>query len=104
MPAALRRFGEAGKLFAIHFRNVRGTVPRFEEVFQDEGDYDTVAQMRTLHEVGFDGFVMPDHYPGLLGDSEAHDTARAWCVGYLRALAQATAPSGTPASVDGTSA
>ena len=104
MPAALRRFGEAGKLFAIHFRNVRGTVPRFEEVFQDEGDYDTVAQMRTLHEVRFDGFVMPDHYPGLLGDSEARDTARAWCVGYLRALAQATAPASTPTRVSHTSA
>ena len=92
MPAALRRFGRAGKLFCIHFRNVRGTVPRFREVFQDEGDYDSVAQMRTLHEVGYDGYVMPDHYPGLVGDSETRDLARAWCVGHLRALRQATAP------------
>ena len=92
MPAALRRFGAAGKLFCIHFRNVRGTVPRFQEVFQDEGDYDSVAQMRTLHEVGYAGYVMPDHYPLVAGDNESHDTARAWCVGYLRALIQATAP------------
>ena len=92
MPAALRRFGERGKLFTIHFRNVRGVIPRFEEVFQDEGDYNAADQMRTLHEVGFDGFVMPDHYPGLLGDNEARERARAWCVGYLRALIQATAP------------
>ena len=91
MPAALRRFGERGKLFNIHFRNVRGIIPRFEEVFQDEGDYNAADQMRTLHEVGFDGFVMPDHYPGLLGDNEARERARAWCVGYLRALIQATA-------------
>ena len=81
MPAALRRFGERGKLFNIHFRNVRGIIPRFEEVFQDEGDYNAADQMRTLHEVGFDGFVMPDHYPGLLGDNEARERARAWCVG-----------------------
>ena len=92
MPAALRRFGQAGKLFLIHFRNVRGTVPRYQEVFQDEGDYDSVAQMRTLHEVGYDGYVMPDHYPLLTGDNQNHDMARAWCVGYLRALIQATAP------------
>ena len=91
MPAALRAFGEQGKLFAIHFRNVRGLVPRFEEVFQDEGDYNSSDQMRTLHEVGFDGFVMPDHYPGLLGDNDDRDRARAWSVGYLRALIQATA-------------
>ena len=92
MPTALRSFGERGKLFAIHFRNVRGTLPRFDEVFQDEGDYDSAHQMRTLHDVAFDGFVMPDHYPGLLGDNEARDRARAWSVGYLRALIQATAP------------
>ncbi len=91
MPAALRAFGQRGKLFAIHFRNVRGVIPRFEEVFQDEGDYDAAAQMRTLHEVGYDGFVMPDHYPGLLGDDPAHERSRAWCVGYLRGLIQATA-------------
>ena len=91
MPAALRAFGERGKLFTIHFRNVRGVIPHFEEVFQDEGDYNAADQMRTLHEVGFDGFVMPDHYPGLLGDNEARERARAWCVGYLRALIQATA-------------
>ena len=92
MPAALRSFGERGKLFTIHFRNVRGVIPHFEEVFQDEGDYNAADQMRTLHEVGFDGFMMPDHYPGLLGDNEARERARAWCVGYLRALIQATAP------------
>jgi mannonate dehydratase len=91
MSAALRAFGERGKLFAIHFRNVRGLIPRFEEVFQDEGDYSSSEQMRTLHEVGFDGFVMPDHYPRLLGDNDAQDRARAWSVGYLRALIQATA-------------
>ena len=63
MPAALRSFGERGKLFTIHFRNVRGVIPHFEEVFQDEGDYNAADQMRTLHEVGFDGFVMPRPLP-----------------------------------------
>jgi len=50
-----------------------------------------IDQLRYADEVGFDGFVMPDHYPGLLGDNEARERARAWCVGYLRALIQATA-------------
>ena len=88
---AIRQFGERGKLFCVHFRNVRGTIPRFEEVFQDEGDFDSAAQMRVLHEVGYDGYVMPDHHPGVLGDTADNDMSRAWCVGYLRALIQATA-------------
>ena len=91
MTGALRRFGAQGKLFAIHFRNVRGTVPRFHEVFPDEGDFDAAEHMRLLHEAGFDGYVMPDHYPGVLGDSPDNDLARAWCLGYLRALIQSTA-------------
>ena len=91
MTAALRRFGTQGKLFAIHFRNVRGTVPRYHEVFPDEGDFDAAEQMRVLHQVGFDGYIMPDHYPGVLGDTPDNDLARAWCLGYLRALIQATA-------------
>ncbi|MBM4436600.1 MAG: mannonate dehydratase [Actinobacteria bacterium] len=92
MPAALRRFGEQGKISCLHFRNVRGTIPRFHEVFPDEGDYDPVAQIRTLHAVGYDGYLMPDHYPGLTGDTTAHDMAVAWTVGYFRALIQATKP------------
>jgi mannonate dehydratase len=90
MTGALRRFGAQGKLFAIHFRNVRGTVPRFHEVFPDEGDFDAAAHMRLLHEAGFDGYVMPDHYPGVVGDTADNDLARAWCLGYLRALIQST--------------
>ena len=39
-----------------------------------------------------DGYVMPDHYPGVLGDTPDNDLARAWCLGYLRALIQSTAP------------
>ena len=93
--SAVRHFGDLGKLFCVHFRNVRGTIPAFEEVFQDEGDFDAASQMRALHETGYTGYVMPDHYPGVVGDTADHDMSRAWCLGYLRGAIQATAgPSG----------
>jgi mannonate dehydratase len=81
---------------------VKGTIPRFQEVFQDEGDYNAVEVMRTLVEVGYDGYVMADHLPGLAVDMKkpttfllhgiktgTRDVAHGWSVGYLRALVQA---------------
>ena len=74
-------------------------------MFQDEGDYDSAVVMRTLQEVGFSGYVMADHLPGLAVDMEQstvfqlhgmptgyRHVAYGWCVGYLRALVQATQP------------
>ena len=34
---AIRYFGGQGKIFYVHFRNVRGQFPKFDEVFIDEG-------------------------------------------------------------------
>ncbi len=107
MVEGIRRYGTLGKIFNVHLRNVKGTIPKFHEVFQDEGDYDSVEVMRTLHEVGYDGYVMADHLPGLAIDEDrpavfllhgmptgSRDVAHGWCVGYLRALVQATIPQG----------
>ncbi len=92
LDAGLRRFAAAGKLFYIHFRNVRGNVSSFQEVLPHEGAFDAPALMRTLHQIGYDGYVTPDHYPGLTGDTPAQDMVKAWSAGYMRALIQATAP------------
>ena len=35
-----RRFARAGKIAYVHFRNVRGTVPSYQETFVDDGDVD----------------------------------------------------------------
>src|SRR5690606_21375083 len=35
-----RHFARLGKLAYVHFRNVRGKVPRYEETFVDDGDVD----------------------------------------------------------------
>ncbi|MCE2490324.1 MAG: mannonate dehydratase [Anaerolineae bacterium] len=86
---ALRHFGSDGRIFYVHFRDVQGNVPRFQECFPNEGNVDMLAALRTLQEVGFDGFLIDDHVPAMLDDSAWHHRGRAWCTGYLIALVQA---------------
>jgi mannonate dehydratase len=85
----IRYFGQRGKIFYVHFRNVVGKVPRYREVFPHEGDGDMVANLRELHQVGYRGYVVPDHHFGLAGDSDWRPCSRAWQVGYIRGLMQA---------------
>ena len=73
-------------MFFAHFRNPRGQVPAFEEVFPDEGDIDMVAAVRAWQDVGFDGFIRIDHCPGVVGDNPRADRSFAFQVGYLRGL------------------
>jgi mannonate dehydratase len=85
---AIRRFGGQRKVFFAHFRNPRGQVPAFEEVFPDEGDIDMVAAVRAWNEVGFDGVIRIDHCPGVVGDTPHADRSFAFQVGYLQGLTQ----------------
>ncbi|WP_426954132.1 mannonate dehydratase [Muricoccus radiodurans] len=88
MFAALERFGRAGRIHYVHFRNVRGALPRFAESFVDEGEVDVVRAMRTLREVGFDGFLMDDHVPHMPGDTVWGHRGRAYATGYIAGLAR----------------
>ena len=89
VPEVIRYFGQWDKIFYVHFRNVRGTVPQYREVFPDEGDGDMVANLRALQAVGYRQYVVPDHHIGLTGDTEWMHCSRAWQVGYIRGLMQA---------------
>jgi mannonate dehydratase len=89
--AGLRHFGQAGKLFHIHFRNVRGTLPgerAYSEVFVDDGDIDMRRIVQTLDEVGYDGVIDYDHPVGISGDDPLHKQYIAFAVGYMRGLLQ----------------
>ena len=86
---AIRHFGGDGRIFYVHFRDVQGNVPNFRECFPNEGNVDMLAALRTLHDVGFDGFLIDDHVPAMLDDSAWHHRGRAWCTAYLTALVQA---------------
>ena len=85
---AIRRFGGQGKIFYVHFRDLKGHVPVFDEVFIDEGDVDMFAAMCAYREVGFDGAMIPDHCPVIEGDKDYRHRGMAFSLGYMRALMQ----------------
>lgn len=81
----IRWFGTRGKIFNVHFRNIRGRRDDFQEVFPDEGDVDMWKAVRTYKEVGYDGMLMYDHVPAVPDNRDAN---RAFAYGYIRALIQ----------------
>ncbi len=87
---AIRWFGERDRINHVHFRDVRGSVPRFSESFIDDGDTDMLAAMRAYRDVGYRYAMMPDHTPAIAGDTPWGHRGRAYAVGYMRALMEAT--------------
>ncbi len=86
---AIRYFGERGRIFWVHFRNIRGGFLRFDEVMPDEGGIDMVRALRTYQAVGYEGVLVPDHVPQAPLDTPYGHRARAFCLGYIRGLLQA---------------
>ena len=86
---AIRRFASQEKIFYVHFRNVRGAFPKFDEVFIDEGDVNMIAALKAYKDAGFDGIITPDHSPQVVGDTDYHHRGKAFALGYIRAALQA---------------
>jgi mannonate dehydratase len=84
----IREFGQKGKIFNVHFRNIAGRFLDFRETFIDDGDVDMLKAMRVYKEVGYDGMVMPDHVPKIAGDTGGAQ-AFAYTFGYIKALIRA---------------
>lgn len=85
--AVIRRLCAKKKIVYVHFRNVRGALPRFDEVFLDDGDVNMLEAMRAYHESGFDGVLIPDHTPTLTCPAPWH-AGMAFAVGYMRSALQ----------------
>lgn len=83
---AIRRLGAREAIAYVHLRDVRGTVPRFDEVFLGEGNYRPLRALSELQKVGFDGFILDDHTPGLVNDDAYGYRGRAHAIGYIQAL------------------
>jgi mannonate dehydratase len=81
----IRYFGRRGKIFNVHFRNIRGHFLDFQETFIDDGDVNMLKAMRVYKEVGYDGMMMPDHVPKIAGDPQGLQ-AFAFTFGYIKAL------------------
>ncbi len=90
IPDAIRYFGARKKIFFAHFRDIRGTVPLFEETFHDEGKTDMAEAIRAYHDVGYDGPVRPDHAPTMEGESNENPgymvRGQIFAVGYMKGL------------------
>ncbi|MBK34784.1 MAG: mannonate dehydratase [Gemmatimonadetes bacterium] len=82
----LNNYGRKGKIFMIHFRNVRGslaTANGFEEVLLDDGDMNMFKLLLELRKVGFTGCINADHHPSLEGDDGF--AAVSYSIGYIKA-------------------
>ena len=84
----IRYFGTRGKIFNVHFRNIRGRRDDFHETFPDDGDVDFWQAILVYKEVGYDKMMMPDHMPKHKGDPDGNQ-AFAFAYGYIKALIQA---------------
>jgi mannonate dehydratase len=93
LPAVIRHFGEQGRIFFVHFRDVRGTPEHFVETFHDEGQTDMLACMRAYRDIGYDGVCRPDHVPTMEGEGNERPgysaMGRVFAIGYFKGLREA---------------
>ena len=82
-PEEMIRYFGAEKIWKIHFRNVSAPLPHFVETFMDNGYYDMYKIMKALHDVKFQGIVILDHSPRMVGGNYAQT---AYGFAYMRAL------------------
>lgn len=84
---AIKHFAAQNQLFKVHFRNVTNPMPEpWSETLIDNGYQDMYEVMKALREVKFDGCIIPDHIPNMLGGPRV---GTAYSIAYMRALVQA---------------
>jgi len=90
----IRFFGR--RIAYAHLRNVKGRVPKFSETFIDDGDADMLKALRAYKEGGFDGLLLPDHPPVMIGDEiwspyfpVGGDRGWSFTIGYIKGLLRA---------------
>lgn len=102
----INHFGRKNRIFLVHFRNVRGSLPTagaFEEAMLDDGDLNMFKILLELDKVGYDGCINPDHVLTFAGDTPDLDDkwafsnigwkhsslGFAYSIGYMKALLNA---------------
>jgi mannonate dehydratase len=82
---ATERYSSQGRLAYVHLRNVRGKIPRYHEVFMDEGDVEIPRIISILKRNNFTGVIVPDHTP-LLECAAPWHAGMAYAIAYIRAV------------------
>ena len=86
--AAIDRYAPQDKLAYIHFRNVHGKVPHYQETFVDDGDIDMIKALTMLRDYDYHGVLIPDHTPQMLCGAPWH-SGMAFALGFMRAALRA---------------
>jgi mannonate dehydratase len=93
LPSVIRDFGKQDKISFVHFRDVEGTVTKYQETFHDEGKTNMLACMEAYRDIGYDGVLRPDHVPTMEGDSNERagysSIGRLYAIGYIKGLREA---------------
>lgn len=90
----IKHFGNQGKIFFVHFRDIVGTKEDFHETFHDNGMTDMARAIRCYREIGYGGPVRIDHVPTMAGEDNGkpgyETVGRLYAIGYLRGLCEAS--------------
>jgi len=95
IPALIRKFGAMGRIHFAHVRNVKIHSPHnFNEAahLSREGSLDLYEIMKAYHEVGYEGYIRPDHGRMIWGEKGRPGYGlydRALGVAYLNGLWEA---------------
>lgn len=70
-PSMVRKYGAMGKIHFAHLRNVKILDNGFEETahYSSCGSLDMVEILKAYHEVGFEGYIRPDHGRMIWGET-----------------------------------
>ena len=87
-------FAERQKVLYVHFRNVSGTVPKFNEEFINTGYVNMKRAMEIYYAAGYSGVFMDDHCPLVNHDAEFPGNwggyrSRVFAQGYIQAMIEA---------------
>jgi mannonate dehydratase len=88
MIPVIEEFASTGRIFMVHFRNIRGGYLDFEEVFPDEGDVDMFEAVKAYRRGGYAGPLCPDHVPVSELDPD-RERFMSFALGYTRGLLHA---------------
>jgi mannonate dehydratase len=95
LAAVVAHFLKTGKVFFVHFRDVKGNKQRFVETFIDEGMTNLYATMREYVKHDYSGPFRVDHTPTLSGDTAQISApgysalGRIHAIGYIQGLFKA---------------
>jgi mannonate dehydratase len=84
---SLDKYTRKKKIAYIHFRNVKGKVPNYREVFIDEGDIDMIRALKILKRNNYNGVLIPDHTPEMSCGAPWH-AGMAYALGYMNGALQ----------------